>query len=147
MNCWTSTRDCLASNLSVRSATRQRRQSIATVSRRRRQRFAGGEELRNLGGAPLGKVDAISFANNTVDIKKRQDTADLHPQAVFAHTYVGGQVMADALVRIGEYVADHGLRGDGPYLAARDLLLTERPRVSGEPLRGQGETTVESAVR
>ena len=85
----------------------------------------GGEELRNLGGAKLGKVEAISFADNTVDIKKRQDTAGLHPQAVFAHSYVNGQVMADALVRIGEYVADHGLGGEGPYQAARDLLLKE----------------------
>ena len=35
----------------------------------------GGEELRNLGGAKLGKVEAISFDDRTVDIKKRQDTA------------------------------------------------------------------------
>jgi uncharacterized protein len=107
----------------------------------------GGEELRNLGGAKLGKVEAISFASNTVDIKKRQDTAGLHPHAVFAHSYVGGQVMADALVRIGEYVADHGLLGIGPYQAARDLLLREGPRVGGEPLHREGETTVEAAVR
>jgi len=107
----------------------------------------GGEELRNLGGAKLGKVEAISFADDTIDIKKRQDTAGLHPQAVFAHNYVGGQVMADALVRIGEYVAEHGLDGDGPYQAARDLLLRERPRVGGEPLHREGETTVEAAVR
>ncbi len=107
----------------------------------------GGEELYNLGGAKLGKVEAISFANNTVDIKKRQDTADLHPQAAFAHSYVGGQVMAEALVRIGDYVADHGVRGDGPYQAARDLLLRESPRVGHEPLHRAGETTVEAAVR
>ena len=55
--------------------------------------------------------------------------------------------MADALVRIGEYVADHGLRGEGPYQAARDLLLRERPRVGGQPLHLAGETTVEAAVR
>lgn len=107
----------------------------------------GGEELRNLGGAKLGKVEAISFADDTIDIKKRQDTAGLHPQAVFAHNYVGGQVMADALIRIGEYVAEHGLDGDGPYQAARDLLIRERPRVGGEPLHREGETTVEAAVR
>jgi uncharacterized protein len=29
--------------------------------------------------------------------------------------------LADALVRIGEYVADYGLAGHGPYQAARDL--------------------------
>jgi hypothetical protein len=107
----------------------------------------GGEELCNLGGAKLGKVEAISFADNTVDIKKRQDTAGLHPQAVFAHSYVGGQVMAEALVRIGNYVAGHGVRGDGPYQAARDLLLRESPHVGDELLHRAGETTVEAAVR
>jgi len=107
----------------------------------------GGEDLRNLGGAKFGKVEAISFEHSNVDIKKRQDTAGVHPDAVFAHTYVGGQVMADALVRIGEYVAEHGLQGEGPYQAARDLLLRERPRVAGQPLRSGGETAVQAAVR
>jgi predicted RecB family nuclease len=107
----------------------------------------GGEELRNLGGARLGKVEAIAFDSNTVDIKKRLDTAGLHPQAVFAHSYVDTKVIAEALVRIGEYVADHGLRGDGPYQAARDLLLRESPRVGGQPLHRAGETTVEAAAR
>jgi hypothetical protein len=41
----------------------------------------------------------------------------------------------------------HGLGGDGSYQAARDLLLREMPRVGGQPLRYQGETTVEAAVR
>jgi uncharacterized protein len=107
----------------------------------------GGEELFNIGGAKLGWVEAISFADNTVDIKKRQDTADLHPQGAFAHSYVGGKVMAEALVRIGNYVADHGMGGNGPYQAARDLLLRENPRLSDEPLQRTGETTVEAAVR
>jgi uncharacterized protein len=66
---------------------------------------------------------------------------------VFAHSYVGGQVMADALVRIGDYVANHDLGGNGPYQASRDLLLRERPRVGGEPLHRERETTVQAAVR
>jgi len=107
----------------------------------------GGEELCNLGGAKLGRVESISFADDIVDIKKRQDSASLHPQAVFAHSYVDTKVIAEALVRIGDYVADHGERGDGPYQAARDLLLRERPRVGGEPLHRAGETTVDAAVR
>ena len=50
-------------------------------------------------------------------------------------------------MRIGDYVADHGVRGDGPYQAARDLLLRKQPRVGGEPLHRSGETTLEAAVR
>jgi predicted RecB family nuclease len=107
----------------------------------------GGEDLRNLGGARLGSVDAISFANATVDIKKRQDSAEIHPEAVFAHSYVDAKVMAESLLRIGTYVAEWGLRGDGPYQAARELLLREIPRTGGQPLRREGETAADAAVR
>ena len=40
----------------------------------------GGEELRNLGGDKLGTIEAISFDDRTVDIKKRKDTRR-HPSA------------------------------------------------------------------
>ena len=89
----------------------------------------------------------MSLDGRTVDIKKRMDSAGIHPQAVFAHKYIEAQVKKDALVRIGDYVADHGLSGDGPYQAARDLLLREAPRVGGQLLHRDGETTVEAAVR
>ena len=57
------------------------------------------------------------------------------------------QVLKDSLVRLGGYVAQHGLRGEGPYRAARDLLLKEAPRVAGQELHREGETTVEAAMR
>ena len=52
-----------------------------------------------------------------------------------------------ALLRLGEYVADHGLEGDGPYQAARDLLMRREPRVGGRPLRLDGETALAAARR
>jgi predicted RecB family nuclease len=107
----------------------------------------GGEDLRNLGGARLGTVESISFATATVDIKKRQDSAGIHPEAVFAHSYVDAKVMAEALLRIGTYVAERGLRGDGSFQAARDLLLREIPRTGGQPLHRGGETAVDAAIR
>ena len=107
----------------------------------------GGEGLHSAGGEQLGSVEAISFDEYTVDIRKRKDSVVTHPEAVFAHLYVNTQVQKNALVRIGERVAEHGLRGEGPYQAARDLLLREVPRVGGEALHRQGETTVEAAIR
>ncbi len=107
----------------------------------------GGEELHNLGGTRLGKAEAISFEESTIDVRKRQDSASTHPQAVFAHTHVDTQVLKDSLMRLGDYVVQHGLRGEGPYQAARDLLLKEAPRVGGQDLRRDGETTIEAAVR
>ena len=107
----------------------------------------GGEELRCVGGAKLGVVEAISFDDRTVDIKKRKDSAAIHPKAVFGHEYVDAQEMKNSLVRLGEHVADNGLTGDGPYQAARDLLLREIPRTGGQPLLLDGETATEAAVR
>ena len=107
----------------------------------------GGEELRNLGGEKLGAVETISLDNFTVDIKKRGDSAAIHPRAVYAHEVFGGQVMADALVRLGEHVIANGLSGGGPHQAARDLLLKSSPRLGGEAIRKGGETTLEAAVR
>jgi predicted RecB family nuclease len=107
----------------------------------------GGEDLRVFGGDKFGKIETISLEDRTVDIKKRQDSAALHPQAVFGHKVVSAQVMADALVRIAEFVADNGIDSEGAYEAARDLLLRACPRVSGEDLHRDGETTTDAAVR
>jgi hypothetical protein len=89
----------------------------------------GGEELCNLGGAKLGKVEAISFPDNSVDIKKRQDTAALHPQAAFAHSYVGGQVMADP------QQLDQPMQGshpEGTDVSALDHILGGERTISAE---------------
>jgi predicted RecB family nuclease len=107
----------------------------------------GDEDLRSLGGARFGNVEAISLEGRTIDIKKRQDTASLHPEAVFAHLIVPSQVLADALVRIGEYVADNGMTRNGPYQAARDLLMRVGPRVGGQALKEGVETTLAAALR
>ena len=107
----------------------------------------GEEDVHANGGAKLGKVKDISIGGGWVDIKKRRDSADLHPEALFAHSDVNTTVLADALLRIGEYVADHGLEGEGPYQPARDLLMRHAPRVGSQPLRVEGETAVEAALR
>jgi uncharacterized protein len=107
----------------------------------------GGEELKSLGGASFGAVEAISIADGTIDIKKRRDTANVHPEAVFAHKVVGCREQQNALARIGEYVAEHGLYGDGPYLAARDLLLGAPPRIRGAIIQERGEMTLQAAIR
>jgi predicted RecB family nuclease len=107
----------------------------------------GGEELRSVGGQKFGQVEDISLEDRWVDIKKRKDTADLHPEAVFAHQIVPTAVLADALVRIGEYVATHGMAGAGSYRAARDLLMRVGPRLNGQKLKRDFETTVAAAIR
>jgi hypothetical protein len=82
-----------------------------------------------------------------IDIKKRGDTADLHPNAIFPHSFVGTQVLAEPLMRIGEYVAGHGMTGEGDYRAARDLLMTIAPRLHGQAFEQKGESPKDTALR
>jgi predicted RecB family nuclease len=105
------------------------------------------DDLRNIGGDKLGRVVAISLDDRTIDIKKRGDTAGLHPEAVFAHNFVDTQVLADSLMRIGEYAADHGMEGEGDHRAARDLLMAVAPRLRGQELQLDGEATLAAAIR
>ena len=107
-----------------------------------------GMTLKSEGGGSLGRLEKISFAERTVDIRKNKAAALDYPQAVFAHDYVNTKVLAHSLLRIAAYVAVNGVGDDGgKYRVARDLLLRERPRTGDAPLRLPGESTVESAVR
>ncbi|MBY2926351.1 TM0106 family RecB-like putative nuclease [Rhizobium leguminosarum] len=107
----------------------------------------GGESLRNLGGAHFGTVEEMSLDERWIDIKKRGDTADVHSEAVFAHKVIDVDVLAKALVRIGEHVAENGMEGDGRYRAARDLLMRMPPRIGAQPIRQDGEPTLDAALR
>lgn len=107
----------------------------------------GGEDLHNLGGAKLGSVEAVSIEGRWVDIKKRGDSADLHPEAIFSHTVIDTKVLAKAVVRIGEWVADNGMEGDGPFQAARDLLMRMPPRIGGQRIQRDGESSLDAALR
>jgi hypothetical protein len=55
--------------------------------------------------------------------------------------------LADALVRIGEYLADNGMMCNGPYQAARDLLMLAGPRVGGQALKKADQTILTAAMR
>jgi predicted RecB family nuclease len=107
----------------------------------------GEESLYKAGGGKFGSVDAISFEERTVDIKKRKDSAEVHPSAVFAHDTVNTKELAAALLRIGEHVADKQFSDPGKYIAAQDLLLRKPPRLGSEPIRLASETPVEAARR
>ena len=105
------------------------------------------EQLHLPGGEKLGKVEAISYETRLIDIKKRTDTAAVHPDAVFTHKVIDTGVLAESLMRIGLYIADKGLLGAGRYQAARDLLLREPPRLGGASIQLPAETSFEAASR
>ncbi len=105
------------------------------------------DDLIRNGGDKLGKVVEVSIEFGYIDIKKRQDCRDTHPDAVFAHKIVRADVLANALVRLGEFVAENGMEGEGSFQAARDLLLRLGPRNVETPFIRDGETTLDAAKR
>jgi uncharacterized protein len=105
------------------------------------------DELRSVTDEDLGTVAAVSVEERTIDIKKKAAAAGTHPTAIFAHKIIRADVLAEALLRLGEDVANRGMSAEGSYQAARDLLLRRPPRVNGAPLRNQGEAPLEAALR
>ena len=82
----------------------------------------------------FGEVVAIDVAKRTVDIKKTRRMAEVHPRAVYLWDRpFEVKEHAEALFRIGSWVAENGLTAKGPYRAARDLMLRKGPRL----LRGE----------
>ncbi|MDR7456479.1 MAG: TM0106 family RecB-like putative nuclease [Armatimonadota bacterium] len=104
-------------------------------------------------GAPrdwlVGEVAAADVAARTVDVKRRVDAP--HPTALVALDLVPTPQQQAALLRLGQWVAEHGPESpDGRYRAGRDLLLRRAPRVgqaAGEPLRRPGESALDAARR
>lgn len=105
------------------------------------------DSLHREGGDKLGTVVDISIEQGFINIKKRMDSRGLHPDAIYKHKVINAQVMKDALMRLGEYVADNGIEGEGNYQAARDLLLRLNPRGAPQPLIQDGEETLDAAKR
>jgi uncharacterized protein len=99
-------------------------------------------------GTSFGTVQEIDRWGRCVDIKKRGAQAEVYPSAIFAHSVVNSDVLADALLRIAEHVVQHGMAEESGYKASLELLLSRPPRLREEIFRArEGEGAVEFATR
>jgi uncharacterized protein len=110
-----------------------------------------GKKLREIGTQEaVGTVLAMDPSAHTVDIVKNASAVDLHPAAVMIDDIIRPAPVDKAFLELARSIADNGVNGNGPYRAARDLLLAARPRLRGPAqgrLRKDGEGVVEAAVR
>ncbi len=83
----------------------------------------------------FGTVIAMDAARLMIDVKKRRDTAKLHPTSVFAFDFIQDEVRPESLLRLGAWIADNGIDAPGKYRAARDLLLRKAPRMKTDGLQ------------
>ena len=96
-----------------------------------------GDTLYGGDGKRFAKVEAIDVAACRIDIRKGPSIAAEHRSSVFRHTDVSDQVKRDSLMRLGTWVADHGIDAPGPFRAGRDLLLVRPPRPGAELVAGE----------
>lgn len=108
-----------------------------------------GDDLYDVAGRRFGKVVEVSYADRTIDIKKRMDTASIHAHALLLHNQVSAKELRQSLMRLGETVLVQGLTSRAPYRAALELLLRRPSPLVNEngALQRDDETTVEAACR
>jgi predicted RecB family nuclease len=112
------------------------------------QEFAGEDPWKTWGlAADAGVIDD---QHDTFELIWKADGPVRHPEAIVALNRVPDKPLPQALLRLGMWVAEHGVDADGPWRAARDLLLRRAPRCGqedGAPLRRSDETELDAACR
>jgi uncharacterized protein len=75
-----------------------------------------------------GELVTIDELEYTIDLKRGIRSLVPHPIGLIPRNVVDSDVIRDSLLRLGAWVADKGLDEEGPFRAARDLLLRRVPR-------------------
>ena len=102
-----------------------------------------------LGTKSFAEIAEMDPVQSRLLLKKGPSRAEIHPSSVFAHDIVGTRPLREALFRIGEWVTENGIDGNGLYRAGRDLLLGRRPRLKGSPVERvleQSDTPLNAAL-
>jgi uncharacterized protein len=94
--------------------------------------------------APDGKttslsVEEIDHATGTVVFSVSKAAAGARPSAVFRHQVIGGEPIENSLLAFAASVRDHGFSDTGPFAAASQLLLRQRPRLGSGPESGEAQ--------
>ncbi len=87
-----------------------------------------GDDLKSFDKKAFGKVASVDRSNRLIDIKKSKTCADLHPQSLFAHTFISSDPIPSAIADVAQSI----LRAPGCEGAngiARALLMREPPRL------------------
>ena len=91
--------------------------------------------------ATAGEIVGLDALVGTLDLKSAFAAERPHPRSLIPPGPLTADPQKAALERLGAWVADHSLRADGPWKAARDFLLGLPPRAGqppGAPLLASG---------
>jgi len=95
------------------------------------------------------KVIEVNDVAQRVLIKRGTKRDDPPPPALIPGSPIDTSQLRKALERVAEGVIAGGLSGNGDNRSFRDLLLRKHPRLQnpGDPLLGEGESTLKAACR
>jgi len=100
--------------------------------------------------AGAGEVVAIDPIAGWIELSRGVKSESPHPTSLIAASPIPTKEQRDALMRLGQRVADHSFAGIGPFQAARDLLCLEPPMIDGviegAPLVQAGERAKDVAL-
>jgi uncharacterized protein len=100
--------------------------------------------------AGAGEVVAVDPIAGWIELSRGVKSDVPHPTSLIPSSPIPTTEQRNALMRLGQRVADNGLSGIGPYQAARDLLCLEPPRIEGviegAPLVQAGERAKDVAM-
>jgi predicted RecB family nuclease len=76
----------------------------------------------------------IDDLSGLIDISRGVNSKVPHPTALVPKDIVPAPELRDSLLRLGSWVAEHGITSEGSFQAARDLLLRRPPNLRGETI-------------
>ena len=91
----------------------------------------GDQPVDPASGEGAGTIVRLDPLAGVVELKRNPSRP--HPHALIPSMPYGTEPMRGALGRLADSVLANGLDGEGPYAAARDLILRRRPRIRGLP--------------
>ncbi|MDP8904845.1 MAG: TM0106 family RecB-like putative nuclease [Chloroflexota bacterium] len=98
-----------------------------------------------------GEVAAIDDAAGTIDIRRAKTWSGRHPTSIVPVNFIDPKAQREALMRFGNWVAEHGMESQVPeWRTGRDLIRRRPPRVrhgDGGALVRPDETGTDSACR
>jgi len=83
--------------------------------------------------APAGTVHRIDTDEGIVELLRGVNSEVPHPIHLIPASPYDTNPLADALLRFGAWVLEHGTQADGPYRSSLELLSLMPPRVRNQP--------------
>jgi len=104
--------------------------------------LSDGDVLEDLEGEKPGSISRIE--SGFVEIRKSDKYRTYHPTSVFTNKIINDKEKREALFRLGQWVTENGMEGNGPFPAGRSLLLRNAPS-PGRKTLAPSESLLETA--